>query len=107
MTSLLLRPLMLAITLSPALALAQPATPVPASDLELRLERCAVLGDASARLACYDGLSKTAPAVLAAGNAAVGAPDAGQNNAVPAAIQPAPLPAEPNKVTALTTIPPE
>lgn len=28
------------------------------SDLELRLERCALLGDASARLACYDGLTK-------------------------------------------------
>jgi phospholipase A1 len=45
--------LFLTLGIAPALALARP-------DLELRLERCAVLGDASARLACYDGLTKTA-----------------------------------------------
>ncbi len=28
------------------------------SELEQRLERCALLGDASARLTCYDGLTK-------------------------------------------------
>ncbi len=100
----------------PALALAQ------ASDLEMRLERCAVLGDASARLACYDGLSKTAPAVAAAGGNAVGAPDAGKTSKLVTAItqpsstaaaeatQPAAPPEEPKlppKLAEITTIKPE
>ena len=100
----------------PALALAQ------ASDLEMRLERCAVLGDASARLACYDGLSKTAPAVTAAGGNAVGTPDPGKTNKLVTAItqpssqaaadatQPAAPPEEPKlpaKLAEITTIPPE
>ncbi|SHM66090.1 phospholipase A1 [Duganella sacchari] len=102
--------LLLTLGIAPALALAQ------ASDLELRLERCAVLGDASARLACYDGLSKTAPTVQAAGeNAvaplAVGAADKVAEAAdAPARTQPSAPPPEPKvppKVAALTTIPPE
>ncbi|MRW91882.1 phospholipase [Duganella sp. FT80W] len=99
--------------MAPALALAQ------VSDLELRLERCAVLGDASARLACYDGLAKTAPVVQAAGDNAVVPPAADVTGnkvaTVPAAdapprTQPAAPPPEPKvspKVAALTTIPPE
>ncbi|MFS2002408.1 phospholipase A [Duganella sp. CT11-25] len=102
--------------MAPTLAFAQ------ASDLEMRLERCAVLGDASARLACYDGLSKTAPAVVAAGGNAVGAPDPGKANKLVTAItqpssaaasestQPAAPPEEPKlppKLAAITTIPPE
>ncbi|MYM88495.1 phospholipase, partial [Rugamonas sp. FT82W] len=63
--------------MAPALALAQPAAPPAATDLELRIERCSVLGDASARLACYDGLAKAGPALKAAGGAAVGVPDPG------------------------------
>ncbi|MYM67361.1 phospholipase [Pseudoduganella sp. FT55W] len=65
------------------------------SDLQLRLERCAVLGDASARLACYDGLSKAADPVA---------------EGEPARTQPAAPPPEPKlpaKVAELTTIPPE
>lgn len=93
--------LFLSLGMAPALALAQ------ASDMELRLERCAVLGDASARLACYDGLSKTTPAVKAAGENAIVAPAAGSE---PARTQPSAPPAEPNvpaKVAELTTIKPE
>ena len=108
--------LFLTFGIAPALAFAQ------ASDLEMRLERCAVLGDASARLACYDGLSKTAPAVVAAGEKAVGAPDAGTTNKLVTAItqpssaaaaeatQPAAPPEEPKlppKLAAITTIAPE
>lgn len=93
--------LFLSLGMAPALALAQ------ASDLELRLERCAVLGDASARLACYDGLSRTAPRTQAAGDNAIAAPAAGSE---PARTQPAAPPAEPNvpaTVAELTTIKPE
>ena len=108
--------LFLTFGMAPALAFAQ------ASDLEMRLERCAVLGDASARLACYDGLSKTAPAVTAAGGNAVGAPDPGRTNKLVTAItqpssaaaveatQPAAPPEEPKlpaKLAEITTIPPE
>ena len=107
--------LILTLGMAPALALAQAASP-QASELELRVERCSVLGDASARLACYDGLSKAGPAAQAAGGNAVGVPDAGKDSKTVAAIvepaktQPAPPPAEPvlpPKVAALTTIPPE
>jgi phospholipase A1 len=102
--------LLLTLGMAPALALAQ------ASDLELRLERCSVLGDASARLACYDGLSKAAPTVQAAGTNAIVAPAADGNNGTvasadaPARTQPAGPPPEPKvspKVAELTTIPPE
>lgn len=107
--------LLLSLGMLPALALAQ------ASDLELRLERCAVLGDASARLACYDGLAKAAPVVQAAGDNAVVPPAADANGAsvaatvaaatdAPARTQPPGPPPEPKvspKVAALTTIPPE
>lgn len=81
--------LFLSFGIAPALACAQ------ASDLQLRLERCAVLGDASARLACYDGLAQVAtPAV----------------EGEPARTQPAappPEPIVPPKVAALTTIAPQ
>ncbi len=88
--------------LSPSLALAQE----PANDLELRLERCAVLGDASARLACYDGLARKAPAAAPFGGPASGAAD----DAPPARTQPSPPPPAPNvpaRIAAVTTIPPE
>lgn len=109
--------LLLSLGMAPALALAQAAKP-PASDLELRVERCAVLGDSSARLACYDGLAGSGPAGKAAGSAAVGVPDTGKDAKVaeaavaPASTQPAPPPpaagdaALPAPVAALTTIPP-
>ena len=57
-----------------------------ATELEQHLERCAQLGDSSARLACYDGLAKAAPQ----GEAAVATAKA----AAPASTQPvAPAPA--------------
>lgn len=93
--------LLLSLGMAPALALAQ------ASDLELRLERCAVLGDASARLACYDSLAKTTPAVQAAGDNAIAAPAAGSEPARTQPAAPPPAPQVPAKVAALTTIPPE
>lgn len=106
--------LFLTLGMAPVLALAQ------ASELELRLERCSVLGDASARLACYDGLAKTAPTVQKAGDNAIVAPAADANGTsgkvaeaaadAPARTQPAAPPPEPKvppKVAALTTIPPE
>ena len=59
-------PLLLAIaSLSPSFALAQIATDAPASvtqPVEQTLERCALLGDPTNRLACYDALAKRAPA---------------------------------------------
>ncbi|GJJ01878.1 phospholipase [Duganella rhizosphaerae] len=108
--------LLLSLGLAPALALAQSATLPTASDLELRVERCSVLGDASARLACYDGLAKAGPALQAAGGAAVGVPDPGKISklatalTLPSSTQPAEPPAAPvlpAKVAAITTIPPE
>ena len=109
--------LLLSLGMGPALALAQ-AAPPQAADLELRIERCSVLGDASARLACYDGLARTTPTKQAAGGAAVGVPDPGNdsklvNNVVmPKSTQPAEPPpaadaAIPAKVAELTTIPPQ
>jgi len=103
--------LLLSLGIAPAMAWAQPA-----SDLELRIERCSMLGDASARLACYDGLAKSGPALQAAGGAAVGVPDAGKDSklavalTLPSSTQPAEPPAAPvlpAKVAELTTIPPE
>ncbi len=93
------RPIALSLLLA-GLGLA--AAPGHASELSLRLERCSVLGDASARLACYDALAKAAPdGTVAIINAVADAP---------AATQPAP-PAEarplPAAVVAVTTIPPE
>ncbi|MBP1202315.1 phospholipase A1 [Duganella sp. 1411] len=109
--------LLLSLGMGPALALAQAAAP-EASDLELRIDRCAVLGDASARLACYDGLARTTPGKLAAGGAAVGVPDPGKDSklvnalVMPASTQPGEPPAKtdaavPAKVAELTTIPPQ
>ena len=110
--------LLLSLGMGPALALAQ-AAPPQAADLELRIERCSVLGDASARLACYDGLARTTPAKQAAGGAAVGVPDPGNDSklvgklVMPASTQPAEPPAAPAdsaipaKVAELTTIPPQ
>jgi phospholipase A1 len=103
------RGLLLALALVPALALAQ------SSDLPLRMERCAVLGDASARLACYDALARPATAESAsAGSPPKSAAAAHANVPVlataPASTQPAPPPAEtvlPPRVAAITTIPPE
>ena len=108
--------LLLSLSLAPALVFAQSVTPQQASELELRVERCSVLGDASARLACYDGLAKAGPAIQAAGGAAVGVPDTGKDSklaaavALPSSTQPAEPPAAPvlpAKVAAITTIPPE
>ena len=80
------RKLMLLLSLAPALAWAQ------SSDLELRLQRCSVLGDASARLACYDSLATPSPSMRAAGGDTA---------------EPPPPPKVPPAVAALTTIPPE
>jgi len=80
------RKLMLLLSLAPALAWAQ------SLDLELRLQRCSVLGDASARLACYDSLATPSPSVRAAGGDTA---------------EPPPPPKVPPAVAALTTIPPE
>lgn len=81
---------MICLALGPGLAAAQ-NSPAAKPELELRLERCAVLGDASARLACYDGL-------------------AGSPVDMAAATQPLPPPAVvalPTTLAALTTIAPE
>ncbi|WGG53101.1 phospholipase A [Rugamonas sp. DEMB1] len=83
-------------------ALGLAAAPGHASELSLRLERCSVLGDASARLACYDALAKAAPdGTVAIINAVADAPAATQP-APPAAARPLPA-----AVVAVTTIPPE
>lgn len=59
-------PLLLAIAaLSPSYVLAQVASDAPQSvtaPVEQTLERCALLGDPTNRLACYDALAKRAPA---------------------------------------------
>ena len=90
--------LLLALVLPAALARAAE----PEEQLDLRLQRCAPLGDASARLACYDALAKAAPD----GAAAVAAARAD----APVATQPAPPPAPPQvspKIAQATTIPPQ
>jgi len=105
--------------MAPVLALAQvAATDTP--ELELRIERCSVLGDASARLACYDGLARktpggqvaAAPATggpateaekVAAANGTADAPPRTQPDAPP----PPPEAVLPPKVAELTTIPAE
>lgn len=108
--------LLLSFGMAPALALAQSAPPPAATDLELRIERCSVLGDASARLACYDALSKTGPALKSAGGAAVGVPDPGKVSKLATALtqpsstqpdEPPAAPLLPPKVAAITTIPPQ
>ncbi|NVD71682.1 phospholipase A [Duganella sp. BJB1802] len=108
--------LLLSLGLVPALALAQSAAPPAATDLELRIERCSVLGDASARLACYDALAKTGPALKSVGGAAVGVPDPGKVSKLATALtqpsstqpdEPPAAPLLPPKVAAITTIPPE
>lgn len=111
--------LFLTLGMAPALALAQvAATETP--ELELRIERCSVLGDASARLACYDGLARKTPAgqvaaapatggpateaqKLAATGGAADAPPRTQPDAPP----PPPAAVLPPKVAELTTIPAE
>ena len=65
--------LFLSFGMAPVLALAQvAATDTP--ELELRIERCSVLGDASARLACYDGLARKTPGGQVAAAPATGGP---------------------------------
>ena len=92
------RPIALALLLA-GLGLA--AAPGHASELSLRLERCSVLGDASARLSCYDALAKAAPdGTEAIINAVADAPAATQPAAPLAPVLPA-------AVAAVTTIPPE
>ena len=49
------------------LALLAAALPTHAGELEVQMVRCSVLGDASARLGCYDALTKAASAATAAG----------------------------------------
>jgi phospholipase A1 len=96
--------LLLSTSLPPSLALAQ--APAPVNDLELRLERCATLGDASARLACYDGLARNAPAAVPFAGPASGAAD----DSPPPRTQPAAPPQAPQlpaRIAAVTTIPPE
>ena len=107
--------LFLSFGMAPVLALAQvAATDTP--ELELRIERCSVLGDASARLACYDGLARKTPGGQVAAAPATGGP-ATEAEKVAAADAPArtqpdapPPPPEavlPPKVAELTTIPAE
>ena len=86
-------------SLAPLLALAQ------SGELELRLERCAVLGDASARLACYDALARGGAGVTPVGGAAAGADQQPAARTQPA--PPAPPPQMPARIAAVTTIPPE
>ncbi|MGV7206410.1 phospholipase A [Oxalobacteraceae bacterium A2-2] len=111
-------PLLLALAAGSALAQPAASPADPGTELALRLERCSTLGDASARLACYDGLAKVAPAATVAA-AAAGNVDPAQATAAisgplpvdaPAKTQPSPPPPPPKvseKVAELTTIPPE
>jgi hypothetical protein len=46
------------VTALPLLLICASGQTLASSELEQRLERCALLGDANARLACYDGLTK-------------------------------------------------
>ncbi|MET0265346.1 MAG: phospholipase A [Duganella sp.] len=107
--------LILSLSLAPAFALAQ-ADALEPEDIALRLERCSVLGDASARLACYDGLARKTPGGQVAAAPATGGPATPEEKLVaadaPARTQPdaPPPPPEavlPPKVAALTTIPAE
>jgi phospholipase A1 len=68
-----------------------------AGELEQQLLRCSVLGDASARLGCFDELTKAATAATTAGNPAVDNTVAA--NAKPATVIPA--------VASATAAPPE
>ncbi len=82
--------------LSPTFAFGQIATDAPASvtaPVEQTLERCALLGDPTGRLACYDALAKRAPAadgvvVAPAGNAG-NSGNSAVAQAAPATTQPA------------------
>lgn len=74
-------PLLFAIAaLSPACVLAQVASDAPQSvtaPVEQTLERCALLGDPTNRLACYDALAKRAPAADGVAVAAPATPRSG------------------------------
>ncbi|KQQ45137.1 phospholipase [Duganella sp. Leaf126] len=92
------------------------AAPTEAENLELRVERCSVLGDASARLACYDGLARKTPGGQVAAAPAVGGPVPDTEKVAaadapartqPDAPPPPPAAVLPPKVAELTTIPPE
>jgi len=83
----------------PLLLLCAAAPTRAASDLEQRLERCALLGDASARLACYDGLTK-GPVVPVGSEVAALPADPTQPPAPPAA------PALPPQLAKLAAVPP-
>lgn len=50
---------------APALAQAQAVTPAQSVELNQQMLRCSVIGDASARLGCFDALSKTADKIQA------------------------------------------
>lgn len=107
--------LSLAPALLPAFAMAQAGALEPA-DIALRLERCSVLGDASARLACYDGLARKTPAGQVAAAPATGGPATPEEKLAsadapprtqPDAPPPPPEAVLPPKVAELTTIPAE
>jgi phospholipase A1 len=93
------------------------AAPIEPQELELRVERCSVLGDASARLACYDGLARKTPGGQVAAAPATGGPVTPAEKVAAADAPPrtqpdAPPPpgaeaALPPKVAELTTIPAE
>jgi phospholipase A1 len=79
--------------IAPALAQASEAVAVAAavatSELGQDLSRCSVIGDASARLGCFDALAKTPPPVIAVA-AAVSTDAAGTGTAGPATANAAP-----------------
>ena len=107
--------LFLSFGMAPVLALAQvAATDTP--ELELRIERCSVLDDASARLACYDGLARKTPGGQVAAAPATGGPATEAEKVAaadapprtqPDAPPPPPEAVLPPKVAELTTIPAE
>ena len=72
-------PLLCALILSPAVY----AQSTPPAELEQRLERCALLGDPTARLGCYDALANrpqpTDPDTAAAAAAGVPGADKGRD----------------------------
>lgn len=87
------------VTALPLLMLCASGQTLASSELEQRLERCALLGDANARLACYDGLTKGP--VLPVGSEVAALPaDPTQPPAPPAP------PVLPPKLAQLATVPP-
>jgi len=98
--------LFLSLGMAPALALAQ-AAPIEPQELELRVERCSVLGDASARLACYDGLARKTPGGQVAAAPATGGPVTPAEKVAAADAPPRTQPDAPPPAAAEATLPPK